>query len=156
MVVSFGFVDVRVYNVILGNNPECRFGPPIELGWEYRPVHPDCGGAVVLSDYERERSKQREGRKVRPRYLPRVYREKLLESVATEKEVKDAMREKSEARKRRRLTNRLRAPGSRFLAKFLSERRGWKIRRAVRNLKKAGIGGNIYRGWWLPLSAYLF
>ena len=34
--VSFSCVDVREYDVTLGDNPACSAGPPISLGWEYK------------------------------------------------------------------------------------------------------------------------
>jgi hypothetical protein len=33
--VSFGVIQVREYNRVLGDNPDVLFGPPISLGWNY-------------------------------------------------------------------------------------------------------------------------
>jgi hypothetical protein len=34
-VVSFGQIQVREYNRVLGDNPTVRVGPPMSLGWEF-------------------------------------------------------------------------------------------------------------------------
>ena len=36
--VEFGVINVREYNVELGNHPDCRDGPPLALGWRYRDL----------------------------------------------------------------------------------------------------------------------
>ena len=33
--VSFGSVQTREYSRTVGDNPACRYGPPLALGWEY-------------------------------------------------------------------------------------------------------------------------
>lgn len=43
--VSFSNVQVRTYEVILGDNPDCSF--PLSLGWRY-----DAGDAVDVDTYE--------------------------------------------------------------------------------------------------------
>jgi hypothetical protein len=33
--VSFGLIQIREYNRVVGDNPNVRFGPPISIGWEF-------------------------------------------------------------------------------------------------------------------------
>merc|ERR1712032_139887 len=33
--VSFKDVSVREFNRIVGDHPDCKFGPPLAIGWEY-------------------------------------------------------------------------------------------------------------------------
>ena len=44
--LQFGTIEYREYTIILGDNPCCRSGPPIGLGWEYRPRGPYDVSAV--------------------------------------------------------------------------------------------------------------
>jgi hypothetical protein len=45
--VRFGSVQVREYNLTVGDHPEVKVGPPIALGWEYTELEP-----LELDDYE--------------------------------------------------------------------------------------------------------
>jgi hypothetical protein len=33
--VSFGLIQVREYNCVVGDNPAVRVGPPVSIGWEF-------------------------------------------------------------------------------------------------------------------------
>jgi hypothetical protein len=56
--VSFSSLEVREYNIALSDHPSCSYGPPIQLGWDYRQKK-----AVQVEDYEETRSQQpRRGR----------------------------------------------------------------------------------------------
>jgi hypothetical protein len=56
--VSFSSLEVREYNIALSDHPSCSYGPPIQLGWDYRQKE-----AVQVEDYEETRSQQpRRGR----------------------------------------------------------------------------------------------
>ena len=50
--VTFDHVEIRVYNIVVGDNPSCSHGPPISLGWEYDEELQD----VPLEDYEQHRN----------------------------------------------------------------------------------------------------
>lgn len=55
--VSFHEVEVRNYNVTLGDNPSVQKGPPLSLDWNYDPNHT----IRPLEDYEVNRSQRRRG-----------------------------------------------------------------------------------------------
>lgn len=48
--VKFSTVQIRTYNRIVGNHPDCRVGPPVSIGWDY--LQHD---ALPLGEYEEER-----------------------------------------------------------------------------------------------------
>ena len=45
--VSFGMIQVREYNRVLGDNPDVLFGPPISIGWNYTQKD-----ALSMDEYE--------------------------------------------------------------------------------------------------------
>jgi hypothetical protein len=158
--VSFDAVEIRSYPIVLSDNPECHYGPSIELGWEYHAASPD--ERLPLSDYEASRSKRRT---VRQLYLSQVQREKMLEPIVTPEELQQALREKDRARRYRQVSNSLQDPVSKVSDSVRASRRHKQIRRAVRNLQKkqqraaaaaADELTDIYSGWWLPWSAFIF
>ena len=46
--VSFGLIQVREYNRVVGDNPTVRVGPPMSIGWEFVQKQ-----AVPVDDYEK-------------------------------------------------------------------------------------------------------
>jgi hypothetical protein len=155
--VSFDAVEIRSYPIVLSNNPECHYGPSIELGWEYTA----SPYASPLGDYEASRPKRRT---VRQLYLSQVQREKLLEPIVSPEELQQALKEKERARMYRKLSNSLQDPVSKVGDSVRASRRSKQIQRAVRNLQKKQKGAapapdeaiDIYSGWWLPWSAFIF
>ena len=53
--VSFGDLRIRDYNVALSDHPECSFGPPVQLAWEYHERE-----TLPLDSYEESRPPRRE------------------------------------------------------------------------------------------------
>jgi hypothetical protein len=51
--VSFSHLEVREYNIALSDHPSCSYGPPIQLGWDYRQKK-----SVQVEDYEEARLQQ--------------------------------------------------------------------------------------------------
>jgi hypothetical protein len=51
--VSFSSLEVREYNIALSDHPSCSYGPPIQLGWDYRQKK-----AVQVEDYEEVKLQQ--------------------------------------------------------------------------------------------------
>ena len=52
--VSFGKVEVRVCERVLGDNPACHDGPSLSIGWKYETKQ-----QVELDTWEKKRSKER-------------------------------------------------------------------------------------------------
>jgi hypothetical protein len=52
--VSFENVEIRRYPMILGDNPSCRYGCPVSLGWEHEETP-----TTSVDDYEDYRIKHR-------------------------------------------------------------------------------------------------
>jgi hypothetical protein len=48
--VSFGLIEVREYNRVVGDNPAVRVGPPMSIGWEFVQKE-----AVSVDVYEKEK-----------------------------------------------------------------------------------------------------
>lgn len=67
--VGFSNVEVREYNVTLGDHPDCVYGPPLTLGWKYVDL-----GKKNLDQYESSRA-------------PRKRRESLCMSLSARKQL---------------------------------------------------------------------
>jgi|EP01083_Nonionella_stella_P000141 hypothetical protein len=59
--VTFGNIEIRRYNRILGDNPACIVGPPIQLDWTYNP---DSILSVPIEEYENNRYPRRTRRQL--------------------------------------------------------------------------------------------
>ena len=166
--IKFDAVEIREYPIILSNNPACQYGPSIEIGWEYVDIY-TADNAIRVSQYEMERfGKRRREKPGRPSklYLSQMRREALLrEAGYADREVNNAIRDKKIARLRRSV-NLFLSTGTRINATIKGSMKERKVMRAVRNLKKLQNNnkGNppfydkdsVYKGWWLPFSAYVF
>lgn len=64
--VSFSHVQVRHYELILGDNPGIRY--PLSIGWNYQLEEHNH-----VDDYEDRRARAREFRKLHDRISPRLY-----------------------------------------------------------------------------------
>ena len=47
--VTFSTIEIRGYNMVLGDNPSCSRGPPIQLGWSY---HVELPSTTSVDEYE--------------------------------------------------------------------------------------------------------
>jgi hypothetical protein len=96
--VAFDTVTVREYGMILGDNPSCSYGPPVQLDWEYfeRPVED-------LDIYEEARGDRRKLQQLGISY----YRRKYLLSKAghSRRELKDCTRQINITKRQRSTTN---------------------------------------------------
>lgn len=85
--VSFGDVEIREYELALGDNPSCRDGPAVQLGWRYSEGAPE-----PIKQYE----EQREGFR-RDRFqmaLPASHRQDLLREFGySHNEMQEAQKE---------------------------------------------------------------
>jgi hypothetical protein len=83
--VSFSHVELRDYEIKLGNSPSCTSGPPVELGWCYNKVCP-----VKIDTYEDIRRGQRRDRA--EMIMPSHYRkEKLMEFGYSSRDISEMM-----------------------------------------------------------------
>lgn len=84
--VSFVSLQVRRYNVEIGNHPSCRNGTPIELGWTYTQDPTQC-----LESYETSRQENFPRRNRKELLLPSGQRKVILKEAGhSEKEIKQA------------------------------------------------------------------
>jgi len=165
--VSWDTVEIREYEVVLSTNPATKYGPPIELGWEYCwadsvellahdedagtiAIQPHLieGGRTTVDLYESIRpSDQRHHQVMREMYWNSFEREALLQEKYTEEEIKQAVEEKL-------VISRARARSKLFLTTWTRNKpkRIRKIKRAVKNLRQKQIPNSIYAMWWLPLE----
>ena len=165
--LQFDRVDVREYNTVLSNNPACRYGPSVELGWDY---HQDqYHHNLAVSQYEKERQGKRRT-KASQYYLSEVQREATLQRANfSKKDIKKATKSKNKAWRQ--------CDASNFVLNFnvplmvREAKKNKKLARARRNLKKAKVAPatankqaepvlleheTLYKGWWLPFSGDIF
>ena len=57
--VKFQSVEIREYNMILGDNPCPLYGPPVTIDWDY-----DSAPSLSLDQYEDNQPQQRNGQQV--------------------------------------------------------------------------------------------
>eukprot|EP00814_Leptocylindrus_danicus_P017681 CAMPEP_0116024918 /NCGR_PEP_ID=MMETSP0321-20121206/12669_1 /TAXON_ID=163516 /ORGANISM="Leptocylindrus danicus var. danicus, Strain B650" /LENGTH=169 /DNA_ID=CAMNT_0003496873 /DNA_START=350 /DNA_END=860 /DNA_ORIENTATION=+ len=69
--VSFGAVQFREHELVLGDNPSCSMGPPVSLGWGFKDRRP-----MNLDLFEQARSGTR--RNDKEFYMPTCVREEML------------------------------------------------------------------------------
>jgi hypothetical protein len=97
--VSFSNVHARQYERILDDNPACRFGVSIAIGWEYNEEKVE-----TVDEWEGSRS-QRRVRSKSELILSRTKREKLVRSLGcADRDIAAAMREINRVKCHRRQT----------------------------------------------------
>jgi len=97
--ISFHQVTVRDYDMVLGDHPNCSYGPPVALGWHYTEYEP-----LDLNEYEFHHSRRRPLRQLMLNYFRRV---KILEGENSEDEIKKATKEANRAMMQRTITRHL-------------------------------------------------
>mmetsp|Transcript_13268 Transcript_13268/g.24066 ORF Transcript_13268/g.24066 Transcript_13268/m.24066 type:complete len:235 (-) Transcript_13268:82-786(-) len=96
--VLFSLVEIREYPRILGDNPSCRSGPPISLGWDYDK-------AVVVKVPIREFDEIPRQNGTRHFLLSRGERERILLDVGyTQSQIAQSVRQMIKIKKQRRQT----------------------------------------------------
>jgi len=120
--VSFHKVEVRNYDVTVGDNPAVTTGPPVSLDWTYFPEHE----VKHVEEYEAERAMRKKKDELR---IGRAEREARLKAEGyTEVDMIRAIHEAEEAQKRRNETVRtLHAMEGELLVENMSR----KIKRIV-------------------------
>ena len=95
--VSFSTVVVREYDMTLGDNPSCSYGPPVQLSWEFDEIV-----NLKLDEYERSRSKRRSMRQMVLSYYRRC---DILQSAGySSNEIRSATRQVNKAKRQRDTT----------------------------------------------------
>ena len=73
--VKFEKVKIRTYDVTLGDNPSCSYGPPIGLDWEF-----DEASSICIEEYEEKRGRRRQMHQMQ---IPAFHRKRILENGGT-------------------------------------------------------------------------
>eukprot|EP01083_Nonionella_stella_P096993 272667_1 len=97
--VSFTDVMVREYDVTVGDNPSCSFGPPISLGWSFKSE-----SCVSLEEYESKHEQHR--RTSKELIIDSACRNGILTEQAgiSQKEIEHAMKIVEKVRQDRAMT----------------------------------------------------
>jgi len=97
--VSFQNVDIREYDVTVGDNPSCTFGVPISIGWKFNAQR-----SVSLDEYETVRPSG-ERRTQKQMLLPSKERESILrEAGIARSSMAKAIRESNRTKSKRAQT----------------------------------------------------
>jgi hypothetical protein len=89
--VSFTALEVREYNIVVGDHPCCPVGVPVTLGWEFEDLH-----AMNLDAYEASRCPRRQRTALRT--TPEERRQMLVSAGTQEDELRRAQRQLQRAR----------------------------------------------------------
>jgi hypothetical protein len=100
--VSFGSIQVRSFNRILGDHPEVQFGPPLSLSWEFVDLE-----AQTLDKYESTRPSKKRNLRLssltRRNLLENVFDVPSNELIAAEKAAKKIQRQRERSNKQGRV-----------------------------------------------------
>ena len=99
MHISLHQIIVRDYDMVLGDHPNCLYGPPVTLGWHYLEYKP-----LGLNEYEYHHSRRRPLRQLILNYYCR--KEILLTENSTD-DLKKATKEKDRVNMQRSITRQL-------------------------------------------------
>ena len=95
--VKFQNIEIRNYQMTMGDNPSCTYGPPVSLDWDYDEAH-----ILPLDDYEESRGTRRKSYQMQ---MNSIYRKKLLDAMNfTPDEIKKVTKEISIIKKSRERT----------------------------------------------------
>ncbi len=127
--VSFGRVEIREFNRIVGDHPDTRVGPPLSLGWEFDQQSP-----MPLDEYESQRSPKKQNLR-----MSSITRKNLLHNVfgIPEEEIRAAEKEVQKIAKLREVTSK---QGK------LSERTEEVVQAARRKFRRSLSAERLLRG----------
>ena len=96
--VSFNDVQIRDYDVTIGDHPDCSIGPPISLGWDFKQ-----SASIDLEEYETHRAPRRSLRELVLNYYHRMH---ILEQdkELSEKDIILAVKKVNRAKFQRKCT----------------------------------------------------
>ncbi|KAL7497117.1 hypothetical protein ACHAWT_006634 [Skeletonema menzelii] len=138
--ISFHEVTVREYDMVLGDHPNCSYGPPISLGWHYLEYEP-----MNVNEYEFHHSRRRNLRQLCLNYYRR---QEILLKDHTEDELRRATKEKDRVMFTRKMTKAIFKYG--MVGEYI-DRALHKIAKRVNSKKnneagkKKEVGGNTWR-----------
>lgn len=134
--VRFSTVEIREFDLILGDHPDVRVGPPISFGWDYVEKE-----AVPLDVYER--SHVRKGGATR---LSSITRKNLLQNVfhVPEEDIRSAEKEVQRIRELRINTAKQSKKGEKAEAVVQSAKRKLKRRFSKEKLLNAMAHSHSY------------
>jgi len=95
--VSFSSLEIKEFNMTLGDHPSATSGPPVALDWD----HVAGERVVSLEEYERARSPRRKRKQLKLSYKAR---KGILQSSFTDDEINKQWREALEIRMQRKET----------------------------------------------------
>ena len=101
--ISFHQVTIREYDMVLGDHPNCSYGPPVSLGWHYMEYEP-----LDVNEYEYHHSRRRPLRQLCLNWYRRM---EMLSKDYTEVEIKKATKEKERIMTQRSFTKTFRWAG---------------------------------------------
>jgi len=95
--VSFDSITIREYDLTLGDHPDCSWGPPLSLDWDFDEVHEGC-----VIQYEEQRAPKRKPRQM---VQSSIRRKAYLKSIGyTDEDIEVATKDVGAARTKRFLT----------------------------------------------------
>lgn len=97
--ISFHEVVVRDYDMVLGDHPNCSYGPPVTLGWHYVEYEP-----LNLNEYEFHHSRRRP---IRQLCLNYYRRKEILSLENSTDDLKKATKTVSRTKMQRTITRQL-------------------------------------------------
>lgn len=96
--VKFNAIEIREYPMTLGDHPNCSYGPPVTLDWDYEEL-----GLIDVNHYELARPNRRNLRQMMMNYY---HRKNLLMHHwgFTKEELKAATKEVNKTKRQRKVT----------------------------------------------------
>ncbi|CAB9516920.1 expressed unknown protein [Seminavis robusta] len=123
--VSFGSIQIREYNRVVGDHPDVQVGPPISIGWDFVEHE-----SKSLDTYEADRPPRKFLRR-----LSSITRKNMLANVfgVPEEEIRAAEKEVQAIIKSRERTNK-------------ASKRGSALKSATKKMKRVMLGESLMKG----------
>jgi len=130
--VSFHKVEIREYNMTIGDNPSSRMGPPVGISWKHRNEV-----SMSLNDYEDVRG---ERRTLKEMFLPRERKYDIIkESGVPNKQIASTIRQVNRIKNQRIQT-------ANNATKFQKFEEGFES--AIRKIKRFFLRRKRDSKWW--------
>jgi len=143
--VSFGAIQIREYDRVLGDNPDVRVGPPVSIGWDFVQLDD-----MALDHYETTRPKKK-------LYLrmSSITRKNLLKNVfdVPEEEIRAAEKEVQKIQKQRSQTKKQGKSGAKVESVLKAAKRRLRRTFSTEGMRQ-GFATSSADGGMIPMSAY--